>query len=82
MINDIATYTHSTVFASTNDTGGGVGKDWTLGTSSQQGTQMESILDTAALAQTDVTLVYSNTPFSWTDNPSRYAISWGDIEHI
>jgi hypothetical protein len=80
LINDIATYTHATVFASTNDTGGAHGNDWTLEYSSRQGTQMESILDTAALAQTDVTLVFSNTPFSWTDDPTQYSVAWGDID--
>ncbi len=80
LINDIATYTHSTVFASTNDTGGGEGKDWTLEYSTRAGAHMAQLLDTASLHSSDVTLVFSNSPFSWTADPSTYSVYYGDIE--
>ena len=44
------------------------------------GAQATQVLDTTVLATADVTLVFSNTPFSWTDDPAKYAINWGDID--
>jgi hypothetical protein len=80
LITDIATYTHATVFASTDDTGGGQGNDWVLEYSSQEDTQFIQVLDTNALQDADITLVFTNAPFAWTADPSTYSSYYGDIE--
>ncbi len=57
LVEVISVATHADVFASTNTTGYGPDKDWTLEYSTNPGTQMNSVVDTEQLAALPLDLV-------------------------
>ncbi len=61
LINQIASYTHSVVFASTDATGGN-SSDWTLEYSSQPGATIVPLISADAMYPSDSVLIFSGYP--------------------
>ncbi len=61
LINQIASYTHAVVFASTDATGGN-SSDWTLEYSSQPGATIVPLISADAISPSDSVLIFSGYP--------------------